>query len=65
MECLDYVIPVFTKVDESLKKRGEKDFLSYEKQERSIHEELAKDGLQTFNEKIIKKIEKSSGREEK
>ena len=51
----DYVIPVFTKVDERLKKRGEKDFLSYEKQERNIHEELAKDGLQTLNEKIIAK----------
>ena len=36
----DYVIPVFTKVDERLKKRKEKDFMSYEKQERNIHEEL-------------------------
>ena len=48
----DYVIPVFTKVDERLKKRREKDFMSYGKQERNIHEELAKDGLQTFNEKL-------------
>eukprot|EP00800_Vazella_pourtalesii_P017009 TRINITY_DN5055_c0_g1_i6.p1 TRINITY_DN5055_c0_g1~~TRINITY_DN5055_c0_g1_i6.p1 ORF type:complete len:300 (+),score=62.99 TRINITY_DN5055_c0_g1_i6:49-948(+) len=51
----DYVIPVFTKVDERLKKRREKDFMSYGKQERNIHEELVKDGLQTLNEKIIAK----------
>ena len=51
----DYVIPVFTKVDERLKKRKEKDCMSYEKQERNIHEELAKDGLKAFNDKIIAK----------
>ena len=29
--------------------------MSYEKQERSIHEELAKDVLKAFNDKIIAK----------
>ena len=51
----DYVIPLFTKVDQKLKKRGEKDINSYEKQERAIHQDLANEGLQIFNDKIIAK----------
>ena len=50
-----YVIPVFTKVDQRLKNRGEKDINSYEKQERTIHADLEKEGLQAFNKKIIEK----------
>ncbi|KAI6661326.1 hypothetical protein LOD99_9994 [Oopsacas minuta] len=51
----DYVIPVFTKVDLKLEKRGEKDIYSYEKQERLIYGELQNEQLKIFNEKIIEK----------
>ena len=51
----DYVIPVFTKVDQRLKNRKETDINSYEKQERTIHKDLANEGLQAFNKKIIEK----------
>ena len=51
----DYVIPVFTKVDQRLKNIRETDINSYEKQERTIHKDLANEGLQAFNNKIIKK----------
>ena len=51
----DYVIPVFTKVDQRLKNRKQTDINSYEKQERAIHADLEKEGLQAFNKKIIEK----------
>ena len=41
----DYVIPVFTKVDQKLQKKGERDIHSYEKQERLIHSELENEQL--------------------
>ncbi|KAI6657239.1 hypothetical protein LOD99_11163 [Oopsacas minuta] len=49
----DYVIPVFTKVDQRLQKKGEKDIYSYEKQERLINSELENDQLDIFKNKII------------
>ncbi|KAI6658982.1 hypothetical protein LOD99_14658 [Oopsacas minuta] len=55
----DYVIPVFTKVDLKLEKRGEKDIYSYEKQERLIHGELQNEQLKIFNEKIIGKAKQN------
>ncbi|KAI6657232.1 hypothetical protein LOD99_11156 [Oopsacas minuta] len=49
----DYVIPVFTKVDQRLQKKGEKDIYSYEKQERLINSELESKQLDIFRDKII------------
>ena len=51
----DYVIPVFTKVDQKLQKRGDKDIHSYEKQERLIHSELENEQLKVFTDRIIKR----------
>ncbi|KAI6658985.1 hypothetical protein LOD99_14661 [Oopsacas minuta] len=49
----DYVIPVFTKVDQKLQTKGEKDIYSYEKQERLINSELENKQLEIFKDKII------------
>eukprot|EP00800_Vazella_pourtalesii_P013791 TRINITY_DN336_c0_g1_i1.p1 TRINITY_DN336_c0_g1~~TRINITY_DN336_c0_g1_i1.p1 ORF type:complete len:331 (-),score=77.32 TRINITY_DN336_c0_g1_i1:16-1008(-) len=51
----DYVIPVFTKVDQKLQKKGERDIHSYEKQERLIHSELENEQLKIFTDSIIKR----------
>ena len=47
------MIPVFTKVDSKLSARGVEEVHSYEKQERTIYEELKNVQLKEFQEKII------------
>ena len=55
----NYVIPVFTRVDQRLSNRKEKDVHSYEKQERLIHEELKNKQLQPFKENVLEKAKQN------
>ena len=51
----DYVIPVFTKADQRLRNRGEKDIYSYEKQERVVYLDIKKEGMRSFKDKAAGK----------
>ena len=50
-----YVIPIFTKADMKLKKRGVEEIYSYEKQERLISAELENQQLAELKDGILKK----------
>ena len=55
----NYVIPVFTRVDQRLSNKKENDIHSYEKQERLINEDLKNQQLKPFKEKVLEKAKQN------